>query len=240
MTKQTWRDIRATLEQDIQDGVLEPGYRLPTEPELIKQYGAGRHSVRRAISELAKDGYLSVEQGRGTFVQSRPMIGYTIGDRTRMRPNLDALGIQVTGRLINVERFPATDKIAHYLRIPPLTPIVMTQRLSMADTLPISFSTLYHDATRFGDFPDRRTESGSTSAAYASYGITDYLRGSTEIFARPARLEEAHLLRQHRDMPVMFVRAVDVEIDGTPLSYKRVVWSASRVKFNISHKGTSS
>lgn len=90
MIRDRWRDIQSALEQDIMDGVLEPGAKLPTEPELVQRYGAGRHSVRRAVAELAKLGHLSVEQGRGTFVQPRPMLEYTIGPRTRMRRNMNA------------------------------------------------------------------------------------------------------------------------------------------------------
>lgn len=90
MIRDRWRDIQSALEQAIMDGVLEPGAKLPIEPERVQRYGAGRHSVRRAVAELAKLGHLSVEQGRGTFVQPRPMLEYTIGPRTRMRRNMNA------------------------------------------------------------------------------------------------------------------------------------------------------
>jgi GntR family phosphonate transport system transcriptional regulator len=34
-------------------------------------------------------------------------------------------------------------------------------------------------------------------------------------------------------MPVMVVRAVDQMLDGTPIAFTEVVWSAARVKFSI-------
>lgn len=215
------------------DGVLEPGSRLPTEPEMVQLYGAGRHSVRRAVAELAKGGHLSVEQGRGTFVQPRPMLEYTIGPRTRLRRNLGAQGVDVASQTLGAERMGARARVAAQLGLAEGAEVIATRRLSLADGVPVSFGTLYHDAARFPDFPERRQAMGSVSAVYASYGIDDYLRGSTTMHARPARLHEARQLRQHPDMPVIVVRAQDTGLDAMPLSYSEVIWSAARVKFKV-------
>ncbi len=216
------------------DGVLEPGAKLPTEPELVQAYGAGRHSVRRAVAELAKQGHLSVEQGRGTFVQPRPMLEYTIGPRTRMRRNMKAQGVDVSSEDLGVEVTQASERVAETLDLDVGAPVIASRRLSLADGVPVSFGTIFHDAVRFAAYPQRRQVLGSVSAVYASYGIADYLRQSTKMYARPARAEEARQLRQHPDMPVIVIRAVDAELDGTPLSYSEVIWSAARVTFHLS------
>ncbi len=215
------------------DGVLEPGAKLPTEPELIELYGAGRHSIRRAVTELAKAGRLSVEQGRGTFVQARPMIDYAIGRRTRLRRNLDPKGIAVSGEDLGFERIEARGRVARLLQLDEGAPVIATRRRNMADGVPVNIGTIYHDATRFPEFPERRLDLGSTTAVYKSYGIEDYLRGETRIHARAARGEEPRMLHQHPDMPVMVVRAVDTLLDGTPISHSEVIWSAARVNFSI-------
>lgn len=233
MSRERWRDIRAAIERDIMDGILEPGARLPTEPELVRTYGAGRHSVRRAVADLARVGHLSVEQGRGTFVQTRPMLSYTIGPRTRMRRNLNDQGLAVSGESLGSERLAAEAAVAESLGLAPGAPVVATRRLSRADGVPVSLGTLYHDAARFPDFAERREAMGSVSAVYASYGIEDYLRGTTSLQARPAAPEEARSLHQHPDMPVIVVRAVDIEPDGRPLAYSHVIWSAARVRFSV-------
>lgn len=233
MTRNRWREIRALIEQEIMDGVLEPGAKLPTEPELAQLYDAGRHSVRRAVTDLAKAGHLSVEQGRGTFVQARPMIDYAIGRRTRLRRNLDPKGIDVSGETLGYDRIPAPPSVARLLGIETGAEVIATRRRSMADGVPVNIGRIYHDATRFPDYPERRLAMGSTTAVYRSYGIEDYLRGKTRIHARPARGSEPRQLHQHPDMPVMVVRAVDTLLDGTPIAHSEVIWSAARVKFSI-------
>ncbi|MGH1414969.1 MAG: phosphonate metabolism transcriptional regulator PhnF [Pelagimonas sp.] len=233
MNRDRWRDIRTMIEQDIMDGVLEPGTKLPTEPELAALYGSGRHSVRRAIAELAKTGHLSVEQGRGTFVQTRPRLEYQIGRRTRMRKNLEPHGVDITGELLGIEKITANGRVAKSLNLTEGAPVIVTRRITFADGLPVSFGALYHDATKFSAFPERRQSLGSVTAVYESYGITDYLRGRTEIHSRPARQDEAKMLKQHPDMPVLVLRAVDRTQDGAALAYSEVIWSSARVKFSI-------
>lgn len=49
-------------------GDLQPGDRLPTEPELCKQYNAGRNSVREAIKQLQAYGVVYIKRADGTYI----------------------------------------------------------------------------------------------------------------------------------------------------------------------------
>lgn len=60
------------LARDIRAGVLRPGSRLPSEPELAEIYGVGRITVRRALARLERDGLVIVLRGRGTYVSLDP------------------------------------------------------------------------------------------------------------------------------------------------------------------------
>lgn len=63
-------EVSSLIREQINDGKLTKGEKLPTEPELMKLFGVGRSTVREAIKMLVNMGYLSVQQGRGTFVES--------------------------------------------------------------------------------------------------------------------------------------------------------------------------
>lgn len=228
-----WRRIRDGIEQDIASGRLQPGERLPTEPELVAQYEAGRHSVRRAIAELAREGAVSVEQGRGTFVETGPMLEYAIGSRTRLHRNLHSQGVEVSGDLLGAEVAAASERVALALGLTPGAPVVKSRRVTYADRLPINTGTSYRCAKRFPDFVARRDVIGSVTGTYKSYGIHDYLRAETTLHSRLARPEEARLLRQHPQTPVIVIRAIDATLDGLPLSFSEVIWSALRVRFTM-------
>lgn len=237
MTFEKWKLVRDALAGMIAEGELRPGAQLPTEAELAKRFGIGRHSVRRAITELARVGKLSVEQGRGTFVSETPHITYLIGRRTRARQNMLSQSLNFTRRLLASERKPAPPQVARALGLRPGAEVIASQRCSFVDDLPVATGWGYVSAERFPDFLERRSARGSMTALWASYGINDFLRADTSVQARPATPDEARILRQHSQMPVLVVHAVDVEPDGTPIFYSEAIWSAARVKFTIMEEG---
>jgi len=52
----------------IAKGQLKPGDRLPTEPELMNQFGVGRSTLREAVKSLVVAGLLETRRSAGTFV----------------------------------------------------------------------------------------------------------------------------------------------------------------------------
>lgn len=57
------------LKQQVSSGKLKKGDKLPSEPELMAQFGVGRSSIREAVRMLANTGIVHVRQGLGTFVE---------------------------------------------------------------------------------------------------------------------------------------------------------------------------
>lgn len=57
------------LQHQVMSGHYQAGEKLPSEPELMQQFGVGRSTVREAIRILANKGLVRVQQGLGTFVQ---------------------------------------------------------------------------------------------------------------------------------------------------------------------------
>ena len=119
------RQLFLVLHEEIARGAMAPGDALPTEQALCEQFGVSRITVRRALADLADQGYIERRQGVGSFVRQRnrsdekPSVGsYMDGLRqtqfqtsievvehdTRTPPPLigDALG--VTAEMLHVLR----------------------------------------------------------------------------------------------------------------------------------------
>lgn len=60
--------LRNHILNQIKNGTLQPGQRLPSVVDLAVQYGVGRSTVREACSALKATGWLEIRQGGGTFV----------------------------------------------------------------------------------------------------------------------------------------------------------------------------
>lgn len=58
------------LRADIMRGTYPPGARLPTELQLVEDYGVSVITVQRALRQLEEEGLIERFRGRGTFVHS--------------------------------------------------------------------------------------------------------------------------------------------------------------------------
>jgi GntR family transcriptional regulator len=63
------RQLYLVLHDEIDRGALAPGDALPTEQTLCDQFGVSRITVRRALADLARQGYIERRQGVGSFVR---------------------------------------------------------------------------------------------------------------------------------------------------------------------------
>jgi GntR family transcriptional regulator, transcriptional repressor for pyruvate dehydrogenase complex len=66
--RSTADDVAEAVLAAIRNGEYGVGERLPTEPELARQLGVGRTSVREGIGQLRMLGVVEVRRGLGTFV----------------------------------------------------------------------------------------------------------------------------------------------------------------------------
>lgn len=233
MGQEHWQRIRDQLSAEISGGQLLPGTQLPTESQLCQSFQAGRHSVRRAVAALAVEGKLRVEQGRGTFVQAAPLINYHIGRRTRFRQNLLEQGLSPAGEQIADDIVPAPALVAVALGLAEGGAVHRMLRRGLADGVPISIGLSYHSSERFPDLAARRGAGQSITDIYRDYGIADYYRKRTIVFARRPDAQEAALLMQHPDQPVIVLQKTDVDADGHPIGYSEAIWAGDRVQFTF-------
>jgi GntR family transcriptional regulator, histidine utilization repressor len=60
--------VKASLRERIARGGWQPGVRLPSERELVQEFGCARMTVHRALRELEEEGLIERRQGSGSFV----------------------------------------------------------------------------------------------------------------------------------------------------------------------------
>ena len=65
-----YRQLADILMEGIRSGDYPPGTRIPSEPQLSRDYGIGRPTVRQAIDVLVRQRLLSRRRGSGTYVHT--------------------------------------------------------------------------------------------------------------------------------------------------------------------------
>ena len=224
-----WRRIERSLRGEIASGLLAPGARMPSEPELAARFAAHRHTVRRAIAALAQRGLVRVEQGRGSFVHD-DVITYAVGRRTRVEENLLRQNRTFAGRLLSAREEVATPEAAKALGLRGRTPrVLLVETLNEADGVPVSLVRHVLPASRFAAFPDAYQASGSVTEALAACGVTDFARRSTRISTRLPLADEAKLLRQPPVLPVLVSESVEAEPNGQAFKLGTARFAGERV-----------
>lgn len=75
--------VRHELTQMVISRSLDDTSALPTEPRLMEMFNVSRGTLRRAIGDLVREGLLSAEQGRGTFVNQEERVRRVVWERLK-------------------------------------------------------------------------------------------------------------------------------------------------------------
>jgi DNA-binding FadR family transcriptional regulator len=92
--------VVARLQQQLSLGAYKPGDKLPSEPELMAEFGVGRSTIREAIRILANTGHVTVRQGSGTLVEAQRGIAEPLPQRLR---RADAADLDEVRQLLEIK-----------------------------------------------------------------------------------------------------------------------------------------
>jgi GntR family phosphonate transport system transcriptional regulator len=224
-----WSAIAATLAEEIARGRYAPGDRLPSEARLAARFGVNRHTVRRAVADLAARGLVQPRMGAGIFVAPGRRIDYPIGRRVRFHATLAAQGASGRRTILHAETRRADPREAAALRLPAGAAVHAVGGISHADDVPVGLFRSVFPADRFPGLPARFGVDASVTAALAGYGIQDYTRARTEISAAAADAAQALQLRVAEGAPLLVTEAVNVDSDGAPIEFGTSWFCAQRV-----------
>jgi GntR family phosphonate transport system transcriptional regulator len=232
-----WRQIEQVLASEIAASGFGESGRLPSESELAKRFGVNRHTVRRAMLGLAAQGLVSVEQGRGTFVQPGA-IDYSIGRRTRFTENLREQGHFTRSTVLSTASVKAEPKVAKALGLRAGTLVYRIESLHAADGVPLTYACAWYPAARVAGLPEALERTGGAfSAALAECGVADYARRWSRIGSMLPDAEVARRLNINRQQPVLWVENVDVDAVGVPIKYGITHFAADRVQLYVEQDG---
>ncbi len=223
-----WRQIANRLRDEIASGASLPGAQLPTEAEMSTRFGVNRHTVRRALEELQRDGLVRVEQGRGSFV-AEDVLDYAVEARTRFSQWIRRHNKEPSGRILRLQEVAADQRVARGLGVRASSRVVLLERLGFADDRPVSLARHYFPVRLKGIEEALRTTSSITEAL-RTVGIDDYLRQQTRVTARLPTPHEADLLRMARSRPVLVTESINVDRGGGLIEFSVGCYPTPRVQ----------
>lgn len=226
--------VKQALVDEIQSGRWQPGHQLPIEADLCAMFGVSRTVVRQALQEMVFEGLIERQKGRGTFV-SEPKIRSTslVHSLTGFHQDLAERGLKPYSQVLEQTMRPAEPKVAAYLKVEPMTPVVRLKRLRFVNDEPIVLVTSYLPYDRCRDLVNAELANQSLYAFLQErYGYT-IARGRRRIEAVPANEEEARRLQVSVGAPMIMMESVSYLTDGTPIEYFKALFRGDRSQFEV-------
>ncbi|WP_046270413.1 phosphonate metabolism transcriptional regulator PhnF [Pseudomonas syringae] len=206
-----------------------PGDYLPAEFQLAERFSVNRHTIRRAVDELVREGSVLRRQGKGTQVLERPLI-YPMQADSAYSKSLSAQGIGVEAVLLVRRECLASQEDALHLGLEEHAPLIELQTLRKLDGQAMSLICHRYSA-RYSEL----------LAEYQSGSVRQYLaerelplsRAQSLIGARLPSRGEAGLLLMPRHMPALTVLTVSCDRSGQPVELSRSVSRSDRFQYQV-------
>jgi GntR family transcriptional regulator len=216
-----YRRIRDQLRAQLEDGVLKPGDKMPTERELVERFGVAHMTVRHAVDGLVRDGLVVRRRGSGTFVVHTRAISRSMN---RLQSFSDDVGSESTSSRVlrQVETAPSPE-VTEKLELPRAGKVVDLLRLRSIDGVAAAIHQVYIPV---------RVAPALVREDMANRSLYDYLtsagvaleRAKQRVFAVAAAEEHAELLGIAVGSPLLAGERLTRDSDNLPVEYART-WS---------------
>lgn len=206
---------------------------LPSEQELQELFGVSRTVVRQALQELAHEGLIYRQKGKGSFVAPPKVTEGQIQRLSSFTSEMSRHGFKPETHVLELAIVEADPLVAERLEIAPAKELISLRRLRKVQGEPfmVAHTWLPHEL-----FPGLE---GSDLAQRSLYEVleTDYqrsiTRGSRVLEAVAASAEVAGRLEIAPASPVVRVELISYGDDGRALEYSVAFHRGDRARFRF-------
>ena len=224
-----YAQVVAEIKSRIERGEYPPGSLLPSEHQLVTDFGVSRPTIVKALSALRQDGWIDTQQGKGSFVRGRPALAGA--ERTRPAESLLELPeAQLSGELVQAGVKLAPAYVTRLLGLEPGAKAFLRQLLLGEGGAPVELASVWlpmelASGTSLAS-PDLLNESIRQHLQVRKKVRFDH--AVERISARQPTGEEAALLQVASDTPVLNVIVAVYDATARPLQVVDIVLPGDR------------
>jgi len=219
--------IYTIFKAKIENGEWYRGVRLPSEDELCRAYNVSKATIRIAIAELVRDGYLRRQQGKGTFVtRSIAHSGMTM--RTRLTEDMFGEGVKTRKELLEKGMKEPSEKIKRYLKVEGDFYRVLCKRVVEGEPAYLEESFIPEAL-----FPGIEGEDLCSTPFYdliQEKTLRKIAKVLQTIEVTEITGEAAHILEVKEGSPGLLLHRLLIGSDGIPMAYTSLIGSGVKYK----------
>ena len=207
---------------------LQVGEAIPSERRLSGDLGVSRLTLRAALDDLVRDGYLERRHGSGTFV-SEPKIAQQL-TLTSFSEDMRRRGMVAGSRTIELRETHAGAAVGRALKVSPDARVVLIRRLRLADGEPMALETLHVPAARVPGLTREALENASFyELLEKEYGVV-IASGMQSIEPTVTNEEESELLGVPLHSPAFLFERTSRTAEGETVEFVRSLYRGDRYR----------
>ena len=220
------------IKGQIKKGSLKENDKLNTEKYYQDYYGISRVTVRKALSLLSEEGYITHIHNKGYFVKG----GFGSSEESKVvstHQQITKSGKKSTSDIIRMEYIKADKDLAKNLLCNVNDDIMCIRRLRKSDDKPYALQIMWLQSKMFKDFnPWLLRENSFRSIMEDQYGY-NVSYNYQNIEAKMPNDEVSDLLCINKEEPILFITAQLFSTDDRVLEYSQTYFLTSEYSYII-------
>ena len=208
---------------------LSVGDAIPSERQLGVDLSVSRLTVRAALDQLVREGYLVRRRGAGTFV-AEPKVQKGTIDITSFSDDMRARGLTPGSRTLELREIPAGARLGRILHVSPSEPVLAVKRLRLADGEPMAIELLHVRASLVPGLTAEDLERHSFYELLVSRYEISIVGGTQTVEPTVTSEEESKTLGVPLHSPALLFERVTRSSNGEVVEYTSSTYRGDRYR----------
>jgi GntR family histidine utilization transcriptional repressor len=223
-----YAQVKQHLKDQLARGRWRPGALMPSEAELVAQFGVSRMTVNRALRELQTEGLIERVQGVGTFAAQLQRVSSTLTIRD-LHGEIAARGNTHHAEVHLARQEPAGAALAQRIGVAEGAPVFHTLIVHHENGVPLQCEDRYVNPACAPDYLS--VDFTQTTPTHYLLEVAPLWEAQYSIEASAPTAREAKLLGIGRADPCLIVVRRTVS-RGVPITLARLVHPGSRYQID--------
>jgi GntR family transcriptional regulator len=206
---------------------LGVGTAIPSERQLSADLGVSRLTLRAALDDLAREGYLVRRRGSGTYVQ-HPKIAQEL-TITSFSDDMRRRGMTPGSRTLSMSTTLAGARLGRFLNVSPSEEIVVVKRLRLADGETMAIETLHIAAALVPGLTPKALDGSFYELLRDRYGVM-IVEGTQAIEPTVTNEEESEALGVPLHSPAFLFERTSRDEAGRTVEFVQSVYRGDRYR----------